>query len=219
MNQSQEEEVSQQEQPYEGSQEEDRQQQFDESQKQPMTVSVSQLQQQQLERDPRMGGPPLYEQEARIRHDNNRQAYTGELEQVTCGRFPHMDFCACDVDFRDISLIEVYQGIYMGPFQSAFKTGDLIEAGVTHILNVSSKAYTKRDRYFKYLDLQLYDEPQENAKKYFRITNRFINEAQNSGGKILVHSYEGKSRCATFILAYMICNEGLKLRDSLNQLR
>ena len=47
----------------------------------------------------------------------------------------------------------------MGPFQSAFKTGELIEAGVTHILNVTCKAYTKRDRYFKYLDLQLYDEP------------------------------------------------------------
>ena len=113
----------------------------------------------------------------------------------------------------------MYQGIYMGPFQSAFKTGELIEAGVTHILNVTCKAYTKRDRYFKYLDLQIYDEPQENAKKYFRITNRFINECLNSGGKILVHSIEGKSRCATFILAYMICNEGIKLRDGLQVLR
>ena len=73
-------------------------------------------------------------------------------------------------------------------------------------MNVTCKAYTKRDRYFKYLDLQIYDEPQENAKKYFRITNRFINECLNSGGKILVQSIEGKSRCATFILAYMICN-------------
>ena len=78
------EEVSQQEQAYEGSQEEIRSKQFDESmqgeQKQPMTVSVSQLQQQQIERDPRLGGPPIYEQEARARHENNRQEYTGELE-------------------------------------------------------------------------------------------------------------------------------------------
>ena len=107
----------------------------------------------------------------------------------------------------------------MGPFQSAFKTSELIDAGVTHILNVTCKAYTKRDRYFKYLDLQLYDEPQENAKKYFRITNRFINEALNSGGKILIHSIEGKSRCATFILAYLINIEGVKLREGLQLLR
>ena len=66
-----------------------------------------------MERDPRFGGAPIYEQEARARQDNNRsirrkvkvdvfyvyrQAYTGEEEQVICGRFPHIDFCACDVD-------------------------------------------------------------------------------------------------------------------------
>lgn len=170
-----------------------------------------------------MGGTPLYEKEQRSRLDNNRQVYDGTEEAVICGRFPHSDFCACDVEcteaIRDITLFEVYRGIYMGPFQAGFKTGELIEAGVTHILNVTCKAYSKRDRYFKYLDLQIYDEPQENVKKYFRITNRFINEALNSGGKILVHSIEGKSRCATFILAYLICNEGVKLKDGLALLR
>ena len=134
-----------------------------------------------------------------------------------------MDVCACDVDcaeaIRDISLFEVYGGIYMGPFQAGFKTGELIETGVTHILNVSCKSYSKRDKYFKYLDLQIYDEPQEDAKKYFRITNRFINQALASGGKILVHSIEGKSRCATFILAYLISQEGIKLKDGLMLLR
>ena len=90
---------------------------------------------------------------------------------------------------------------------------------MTHILNVSCKSYTKRDKYFKYLDLQIYDEPQEDAKKYFRITNRFINQALASGGKILVHSIEGKSRCAAFILAYLISQEGIKLKDGLMLLR
>jgi len=81
-------------------------------------ISVSQL--QQIERDPRAGGPPAYEHEARTRLENARSAYNGEEEKVICGRFPHIDYCACDVDcqeaIRDISLFEVYQGIYMGPF-------------------------------------------------------------------------------------------------------
>ena len=34
-----------------------------------------------------------------------------------------------------------------------------------------------------------------------------------------MHSIEGKSRCATFILAYLINNEGIKLRDGLQMLR
>ena len=107
----------------------------------------------------------------------------------------------------------------MGPFQSGFKTRDLIEAGVTHILNATCKAYTPRTKYFKYLDIQLYDQPKEDARRNFRITNRFIEEALQSGGKILVHSIEGKSRAPTFILAYLINHERIKLKDALNLLR
>ena len=48
------------------------------------------------------------------------------------------------------------------------------------MLNVSCKEYTRREKYFKYLNLEIYDETTEDAKKYFRITNRFINEALNA---------------------------------------
>ena len=65
----------------------------------------------------------------------------------------------------------------MGPFQSAFKTKELIEKGVTHILNVSCKEYTKRSKYFKYLDVEVQDVVGENASKFFRITNRFLDDA------------------------------------------
>ena len=51
------------------------------------------------------------------------------------------------IALKAINLIQVVDGIFMGPFQSAFKTRDLLEAGVTHILNVTSKEYTKR-KYF-----------------------------------------------------------------------
>ena len=161
----------------------------------------------------------MYEQQYWANLSNNRQNYSGEEDQVVCPRFPHNDFCGCDVDIRDISLIEVYDGIYMGPLNSAFKTGELIDAGVTHILNVTCQAYTKRDNLFKYLDLQLYDQPGENAKKYFRITNRFISEALSKGGKVLVQSVMGKSRSATLILAYLINTQNIKLRDGLQILR
>ena len=106
----------------------------------------------------------------------------------------------------------------MGPFQSAFKTKDLIEKGVTHILNVSCKEYTKRQKYFKYLDINVQDEVGESAKKFFRITTRFIDEGIKNGG-ILVHSVQGKSRAPTFILAYLIYKEKMKLKDGIALLR
>ena len=72
-----------------------------------------------------------------------------------------MEICACEVKCSEvltsINLIGVFGGIFMGPFQAGFKTGELIDSGVTHILNVTNKAYTKRPQYFKYLDIAIND--------------------------------------------------------------
>ncbi|TNV76132.1 hypothetical protein FGO68_gene647 [Halteria grandinella] len=139
-----------------------------------------------------------------------------------------MDVCACDIQcqiaLREINLFEVYPGIVMGPYQAAFKTKQLVEMGVTHVLNVTCREYTKRPKYFKYLDVAIYDTHSEDAKKNFRITNRFIEEARKSTShhgdcKVLVHSVQGKSRAATFILAYLIGREKMKLKDGLALLR
>ena len=163
--------------------------------------------------------PPLYEVERKNKLFANRSNYNGEEEQLACGRFPHMTVCACDHKcsevMNSINLLEVYSGIFMGPFQAGFKTSNLIDNGVTHILNVSCKSYAKRTQYFKYLDIAIYDLSSEDAKRHFRITNRFIKECLQSGGKLLVQSIEGKSRCATFILAFLICHEGIKLKEGL----
>ena len=170
------------------------------------------------------GGQPIYTQQAWCRYDQARREYTGEEEDgLVCGRFPHLNICTCDVDcavaIKQISLIEVYENIFMGNFQAGFKTKDLIDAGITHILNVTCKSYTLRSKYFKYYNLQLQDEKTEDAKKNFRATNRFIQEALDQGGKVLVQSVEGRSRSATFILAYMINRDRRQLRDCLAILR
>jgi len=107
----------------------------------------------------------------------------------------------------------------MGPYQAGFKTKELIEVGVTHILNVTCKEYMHRRKYFKFLDVHIQDTHNEDTKKHFRITNRFIDEARTGQGKVLVHSVTGKSRAPTFILAYLIGKEKVKLKDGLELLR
>ena len=46
--------------------------------------------------------------------------YQGEEDDITCGRFPHLDVCGCDIPCliaqKEIRLIEVIDGIFMGPF-------------------------------------------------------------------------------------------------------
>ena len=48
------------------------------------------------------------------------------------------------------------------------------------------------------------DNHTENTIKYFKITNRFIEDAVNSGEKLLIHSENGTSRCWVFLMAYLI---------------
>lgn len=52
--------------------------------------------------------------------------YENDEDELICGRFPHLDVCACDIScavaLKEINLFQVYPGIYMGPYQSAFKT-------------------------------------------------------------------------------------------------
>jgi protein-tyrosine phosphatase len=68
------------------------------------------------------------------------------------------------------------------------------------------------------LDINVLDEVGESAQKYFRVTNRFIEEGVKNGA-ILIHSVQGKSRAPTFIIAYLIYREKMKLKDSLSTLR
>lgn len=46
--------------------------------------------------------------------------------------------------------------------------------GITHILNLSSTEYYKRPDLFTYLNIDVLDNIEEDIKKHFRITNRFI---------------------------------------------
>lgn len=98
----------------------------------------------------------------------------------------------------------MYPGLLLGGLRSAYATKSLLRSGVTHVLNLSSNEYTKRSKYFKYLTIDIYDSNDEDIKKHFRITNRFISECLQAKGSILIHDISGKSRAPAFALAYLI---------------
>ena len=65
--------------------------------------------------------------------------------------------------------------LFIGNFFSAFPVKKLLKKSITDILNISTMEYTKR-KYFNYLNLDVFDSNDEDIKKHFRITNRFISE-------------------------------------------
>ena len=61
-------------------------------------------------------------------------------------------------------------------FAVGLTTKFLLIKGITNILNVTSMEYTKRTKYFKYLNIDIHNTSDEDIKKHFRISNRFIRE-------------------------------------------
>jgi len=142
-----------------------------------------------------------------LTEEEKKKRYNKEEDEIYCGRFPHLNYCGCkypcSLILNKISPIEINDQFYVGPIECAFKTKELLNLKITHILNVSCTAYNKR-KYFKYLDIYIADNHTENSIKFFKITNRFIEDAVKKGGKILIHSVQGSSRCWVFLIAYLI---------------
>lgn len=149
--------------------------------------------------------------------DIKKWAYTGSEENIRCGRFPHLDYCGCKYPCQlildKISPIEVIPNVFCGPIETAYKVKELLYLKIRYILNVSCISYTKR-KIFKYFDIFINDNHTENAIKFFKITNRFIAEALNSGEKILIHSENGQSRCWVFLMAFLIGRKGKKFAEA-----
>ena len=154
--------------------------------------------------------------------EEKKKAYNGEEDKIYCGRFPHLDYCGCkypcSIMLEKIHPIEIIENIYCGPIECAYKTKELLHLKIKYILNVSCITYRKRIKYFKYYDIYINDNNTENAIKFFKITNRFIDEAVNNG-KILIHSENGQSRCFVFILAYLIGRKGFKFADAYEKIK
>ncbi|EAR97890.2 dual specificity phosphatase domain protein (macronuclear) [Tetrahymena thermophila SB210] len=149
--------------------------------------------------------------------------YGEEEENITCARFPHLSFCACEIQcqtaIKEIQLLEVYPGIYLGNFTHGLGIKKLLLKGVTHILNVTAQEYKKRTKYFKYLNIDVYNKSDEDIKKHFRITNRFIKDCIISGGKVFIHDLNGINIGPCFCLAYLINNEKIPLKTGFDLMK
>jgi len=157
-----------------------------------------------------------------LTEDEKKRRYRNEEDEIYCGRFPHLNYCGCNLPcslvLNKISPIQLSDGIYVCSIEAAFKTKELLNFKITHILNVSCTSYNQR-KYFKYLDIFVADNHTENAIKYFKISNRFIEDAINKGGKVLLHSVNGRNRCWVFVVAFLIGKLKMKYVTALEFVR
>eukprot|EP01127_Copromyxa_protea_P015490 TRINITY_DN4464_c0_g1_i1.p1 TRINITY_DN4464_c0_g1~~TRINITY_DN4464_c0_g1_i1.p1 ORF type:complete len:607 (+),score=123.75 TRINITY_DN4464_c0_g1_i1:199-1821(+) len=104
---------------------------------------------------------------------------------------------------------------------AAKQLDNLKELGITHILGCTSYGDIIRfhPNDFKYLVITLDDIPESDLSVHFHEATKFIQEAEEAKGKILVHCAQGRSRSATLVLAYLISVRKMTFRDALSMIQ
>ncbi|XP_076044038.1 dual specificity protein phosphatase 13A-like isoform X2 [Oratosquilla oratoria] len=132
------------------------------------------------------------------------------------------------VDGADMD--EVYPQLYVGDCDAAMNKQYLLRHGITHIVNAAGNlkggpaaVRTGPDFYkdtpLKYIGLELIDLPFANASVHFEVAADFIHRAIASGGKVLVHCRQGRSRSASIAIAFLMLHRGMTAARSLRILR
>ncbi|KPP79348.1 hypothetical protein Z043_101067, partial [Scleropages formosus] len=98
-----------------------------------------------------------------------------------------------------------------------FQLHILEKRGITHIVCIRQdiEANFIKPNFpeeFRYLVLDIADNPVENIIRFFPMTKEFIDGSLHNGGKVLVHGNAGISRSAALVIAYLMETFGVKYR-------
>lgn len=110
---------------------------------------------------------------------------------------------------------EVTENLSISDIYAAKNAKLLAEHGITHILSLLSFATIEPvPSGVRNLKLDILDYEDENILDEFKITNRFIDEALEKEGKVLIHCQAGISRSSTVLCAYLMKSLGLSREDA-----
>ncbi|KAG6549053.1 hypothetical protein Mapa_009496 [Marchantia paleacea] len=108
----------------------------------------------------------------------------------------------------------VLKHLYIGGVLSARSFFTLQRVGITHVLCLCPNEFSIEAEYselYEFKSFQIRDVEDENISCYFEDACTFIDSVEEAEGVILVHCFEGKSRSAAVILAYLMIRKGQTL--------
>jgi dual specificity MAP kinase phosphatase len=99
----------------------------------------------------------------------------------------------------------------------------LLKEGITHIINVTKNIpfYLENSDRIKieYSRVSVNDSCDQDIKKYFDETNKFIKKVKEQNGKVLVHCQAGISRSSTIVIAYLMNMNNISLMEAYNTVK
>ncbi|XP_073281909.1 dual specificity protein phosphatase PHS1-like [Primulina huaijiensis] len=118
---------------------------------------------------------------------------------------------------------EISAGLFIGGALTARSVYTLQHLGITHILCLCSNEIGQSDsqfpELFEYQNFSIYDNEDANISNIFQEAHDFIDSVEQIHGKVLVHCFEGKSRSATLVLAYLMLRKNFSLLEAWNALK
>ncbi|KAG0324810.1 dual specificity phosphatase 12 [Dissophora globulifera] len=110
---------------------------------------------------------------------------------------------------------EIVPGLYLSGAQAAGALDYLKAFEITHVLQVTDIKMPPFPGEFVYKIIPVPDMDETNLIKHFPDTNKFIQEALDKGGRVLVHCQAGASRSVTIMCAYLMKTKGMTSSEAL----
>ena len=137
--------------------------------------------------------------------------------------------------YRDEQIAQVTDYLFVGSIESAYNERRLCRLDIESLVDISNMSEMQVPsnkktqcpclcqtdfRHFRSrLIIAVADDEKEDIGPYFEEVNRFIEAARRCGRKVLVYSYEGKSRAVVFAMQYLMSYESLLLRQAYNLIK
>ncbi|KAK9926556.1 hypothetical protein M0R45_023779 [Rubus argutus] len=117
----------------------------------------------------------------------------------------------------------ITSSLFIGGALAARSVYTLQRLGINNILCLCSNEIGQSDSQFpdlfEYKNFSICDSEDSNISSIFDEAVEFIHHVEQTGGKVLVHCFEGRSRSATLVLAYLMLRKNSTLLEAWNSLK
>jgi hypothetical protein len=118
----------------------------------------------------------------------------------------------------DVSMI-IPDLLFLGSCMAAHSLPFLKTTRIRAVLNVTADVEMLHETFCPHVRIPVADRYSENIRRYFDIGVGFIHQHTEVGNTVLVHCAQGISRSSTIVIAYLIKQKRMSLRESLGFLR